>query len=172
MPYVRASLFVAFVALGCDDGRAAARAPSAPSRVATPRSAPHASAPSSRLAQCPNVVAGATTELRDVARGIELVVTARDDAAAAEIRARAAALVIAARDPSLQEKHGSGSGGGGGGGGGGSAARCPVVMKRTMVDARDVAGGSAISVTARHDDTVEWLRRETRERQDEVAASR
>jgi len=167
---MRVALFVVLAAsiVGCRDKTAStAPVPSALPSV----SAAHAASPSSRLANCPTSVAGATTTMRDVDNGIEIVVVAAADAAIAEIRARAAALVIAARDPSLQDKHGSGSGGGGGGASGGSGGRCPVIMKRTVVEARDVAGGSAITVTARVPEQIDWLRRETRERQEEIAVT-
>jgi TusA-related sulfurtransferase len=167
------SIAVVLVALShsaCRDSHASpATATSAPPPVASPA---RAAAPSSRLAQCPNAVPGATTALRDIDQGIELTVTAADDAAIGDIRARAAALVVSAKDPALQEKHGSGSGGGGGGGsGGGGGGRCPVVMKRTSVEARDTTGGSVITVLARRSETVDWLRRETHERQDEIAVT-
>jgi hypothetical protein len=134
-------------------------------------SAAHVASPSSRLANCPTTVSGSTTTLRDIDNGIEIVVIATAQDAIADIRARAAALVVAARDPSLQDKHGSGSGGGGGGASGGSGGRCPIIMKRTVVEAHDVSGGSAITVTARVPEQVDWLRRETRERQDEIAVT-
>lgn len=162
------------VAFGCEEKKAevtptpsASVASAAPSASAPQASAsapaPSASvAPSGKMSHCPNAVTGAATVIKDVEGGVELTVTSKDAAAVADIRARAKVLADAARTPALQSKHT------GAGGGGGTFGRCPVVMKDTSVDIADVPDGSKITVKAKTADTVDWLRRESRERQTDI----
>ncbi len=136
-----------------------------PSVVANASAAPSVSAdvaPLGKMAHCPSAITGAKTAIKDVPSGVELDVTGADAPTVAEIRARAKVLADVAKNPALQAKHN------GSGGGGGTFGRCPVVMKLTTVDIVDMDEGTKITVKAKSDDQVDWLRRETRERQADI----
>jgi TusA-related sulfurtransferase len=114
------------------------------------------------MAHCPDAVTGAKTVIADVPSGVTLTVTGTDAASTAEIRARTAALLEAQKNQGPTVHHtGTGEGGG-------LLGRCPVVLKDTTVVAADVDSGSKITVTAKNADEVDWLRRETRDRQQEL----
>ncbi len=137
---------------------------SASASTASP--APSASvAPSGKMAHCPNAVTGAKTAIADVPNGVSITVTGADADGAAAIRARVNALIDA------QKNQGAGVHHTGTGEGGGLLGRCPVVLKDTLVVASDVDNGSKIVVTSKNADEVDWLRRETRDRQAELQAA-
>jgi TusA-related sulfurtransferase len=163
--------------LGCEEKKPPPTAPTAapttpPPATTTPTTTasaqPEAGAPAlaekGGKAHCPGSVTGATTAIKDVEGGVELTVTAKDAAATADIRARAKAIVDAAKTPDSNVKHT------GKGEGGGIYGKCPVVMKNTTVDAKDTEGGSVITVKAKDAKEVDFLRRETRDRQNDLGA--
>ena len=168
-----AVLVVAFGLLGCEETKPAPTQPTAsakPTALATatatampPASASAASAKQGNMTHCPNAVEGATTDIKDTKEGVDITVTAKDDKATKDIRDRSKHLVDAAKAESATPKHtGEGSGGG-------QFGRCPVVMKNTGIEAKDVPGGSMISVKAKDPKEADWLRREAKERQAELA---
>jgi TusA-related sulfurtransferase len=116
------------------------------------------------MAHCPNTVEGVETSIKDVPGGVELTVTTKTAAMVGEIRTRAKFLVDAAKAESGTPKHN------GTGQGGGIFGRCPIVMKDTSVEAADVDGGSKVTVKTKTAAEVDWVRREARERQAELAA--
>ena len=120
---------------------------------------PVAVAPSGHLAHCPNAVTGATTLVKEVEGAVELDVTAKDDASVKDIRARAHKLAEVAKSGAAQSKHT------GAGGGGGIYGRCPVVMRMTTVEVADMEGGTKITVKPKTANELDWLRRETKQRQ-------
>lgn len=130
---------------------------------AAPKPDSSASAKAGNMTHCPSSVQGATTEIKDTPDGVEIIVKATDPAAVTDIRARSKHLVDASKAQANAPKHtGTGEGGG-------QFGRCPVVMKDTTVDAKDVDGGSSISVKATDAKEVDWLRREAKERKAELA---
>lgn len=166
--------------VGCKDEKKAeppapvapAPAPSAaPSAVASaaPSAAPSAGGDASltmgKMAHCPSTVDGAKTEVKETAKGVELTVIAgaAGSPGEREIRTRAKFLAEVAKDPAGEVKHnGSGEGGGGLG-------RCPVVLRRTTVEVADAAGGAKITINAKDAKEVDWLKRETKQRNAELA---
>jgi hypothetical protein len=110
------------------------------------------------MAHCPSTVAGAKTDIQDVAGGVSVTVTGSDDATTKEIRARAAFLGAAAKNDTSPTGHN------GTGEGGGIFGRCPTVMRNTSLVVTDVAGGSRLVVTPRDAHEQDWLRRESRAR--------
>jgi hypothetical protein len=128
--------------------------------VAAP-SAAASVAPLGKMAHCPSAVEGATTAIADVEGAVQLTVTVPGDAAVADVRARARFLSDAARSTTSTVKHT------GRGEGGGIFGRCPVVMRETQVDVTDVPGGAQILVRPKDAAQLDWLRRETRERNEE-----
>ncbi len=169
LPLAIASL--ALVA-GCDScskssAPAAGMAPSASSAPAPSASAaPSASVGASgKMAHCPDAVPGAKTAISDVAGGVQLIVTATNATATADLRARLQALLDAQKTQSGNVRHS------GNGEGGGLLGRCPVVLKNTTVTAADVDTGSKITVLSKDPDEVDWLRRETRDREEDLEAA-
>jgi hypothetical protein len=140
--------------------------PPAPIAIAPSAPAPAAAlpAPSGKMAHCPSTVLGAKTELQDVPGGVAIIVTAPDESAAKEIRARAAFLGASAQNDVTPIAHN------GTGEGGGIFGRCPVVMRNTKVDVSDVAGGSKLVVASRDGKELDWLRREARARLSEIGS--
>jgi hypothetical protein len=119
-----------------------------------------ATAHADRMPNCPSAVAGSVTVVTEVPEGIELRVTGNDQAMA-EIRRRTEFLTRAA--PSSRGKHDSA------GTGGAQFGRCPVVMRNTTVQTRDIPGGALITVKPSDPVELSWLRREVEERSAELA---
>jgi TusA-related sulfurtransferase len=168
---VLAVMMAAGLALGCKDDKPAPAPPAASTEAAKPTAtaattaaapAPSASAAMGKMANCPNAVDGATTEIKEVEGGVELTVKGKDDAAAKEIRARAKHLADTSAIEVPSVKHD------GTGHGGGHFGRCPVVARNTLVTAVDVDGGSKITVKPKDASEVDWVRREAKERQAEI----
>jgi len=141
---------------------------SAPSAAASASgaSAPSASvAPSGKMAHCPNAVTGAKTDIADVPGGVALTITSSGAQGTADIRARIAALIDAQKNQGTNIKHT------GNGEGGGLLGRCPIVLKETTVTAADIDNGSKVTVVIKDPQEVDWLRRETREREEDLQAA-
>lgn len=116
-----------------------------------------------RMPQCPNVVPSATTIVSEVPGGIELRIVAEGDGAN-EVRRRTAVLVSAA-DETRGEHQASGALGG-------RFGRCPVVMRNTKLETREMSGGVAIVLRPSSPSELHWLRREVEARAAQVAAPR
>jgi hypothetical protein len=139
----------------------ASAAPPAPAPAAPP-AVPVA--PSGKMAHCPSTVTGAKTEIQDAPGGISLVVTAADEQATKEIRARSAFLASSAQNDVNSIGHN------GSGEGGGIFGRCPIVMRNTKVEVTDVNGGSKLVVLPRDAKEQDWIRRESRSRLAELGS--
>lgn len=158
---------------GCDGCNKASTSPApsaqasaAPSVSASAAAAPSASVgPSGKMAHCPNAVTGSKTDIHDIPGGVALTITSNDATGLADIRARTQALLDAQKNQSPNVRHT------GNGEGGGLLGRCPVVLKETLVAATDVDNGSKITVTTKDSDEVDWLRRETRDREEDLEAA-
>jgi TusA-related sulfurtransferase len=166
-------VFASMAIGGCDEQKPAPTAQSsapepaktasaAPEAAATaPSAAPSAHTPGKgKMANCPNAVEGAATEFKDVDKGIEILVTAKTEAATQDIRRRAKHMATVSKEATRSSKTHDGSGQGGG-----QFGRCPVVLKNTKVDAADVEGGAKLTVVTDSEKELDWLRREVRERQ-------
>jgi hypothetical protein len=110
------------------------------------------------MAHCPTAVKGAKTEIKDVPGGVELTITAADDAGMKDVRDRTKALLEAAKTPDTTHQHT------GGGGGKGRFGHCTIVMHNTTVEAADVPNGSKVTVKPKAKEELDFLRRETRDR--------
>ncbi len=114
-----------------------------------------------RMPHCPSVVPGATTVVREVPDAVELRITASGDAAN-EIRTRANDLSSAA-----DEKRGKHLASGAGGG---RFGRCPIVMRNTKLEVKEVPGGVTVIVRPADPAELGWLRRESESRSAQLAA--
>lgn len=120
-----------------------------------------AAAEAERMPHCPSVVTGATTTVIEVPDGIELRITARGDQTQ-EVRRRASSLASAAADTrgkhratgELNARFG----------------RCPVVMRNTKIETREIPGGIAIVVKPSNVSELGWVRRETEARAAQLSA--
>jgi TusA-related sulfurtransferase len=95
-----------------------------------------------KMANCPSAVTGAKTSVKEAAGAVVITVLAKDakdEASVKDIRDRAKKNVELKHDGSDKEKH-DGDGGGAGDG------RCPSVHEGATVTAKDVDGGSEITV--------------------------
>lgn len=117
------------------------------------------------MAHCPDAVTGARTVVGDVPGGVQLTITSADPVAVADIRARTQALLDAQKNQNPGIRHT------GNGEGGGLLGRCPVVLKETTVSAAPLDNGSKVTVLAKNADEVDWLRRETRDRWEDLEAA-
>ena len=181
----RALVLVSFVALtaavsACDScekknsssestGTAPTASPSV-SASATPSAAPSASASASSpdagakrdMSNCPTAVAGADVAIKDVDGGVEVAVTGKDDATSTDIRARMKKLSELARSDAGPGRHDhSGSGGG-------TTGRCTIVMRNTKLVTAEIPHGAKVTVTPLDKAELDWLRRETKERDKEA----
>jgi hypothetical protein len=157
-----AALAVAGLSLGCKDkppppAPAVAAADTA-ANVAPPAPPGSAAAPR-KMANCPTLVEGGATAIKDIEGGVELTVTAKEEAATREIRARARHLTEVSKEEAPSGRHN------GAGHGGGRSGRCPVITRNTVVTAEDIEGGVRITVKPRDVAELDWVRREARERQ-------
>jgi TusA-related sulfurtransferase len=117
------------------------------------------------MAHCPDAVQGAKTAIADVPGGVQLTITATDTAAMTDIRARTQALLDAQKNQGATIHHtGTGEGGG-------LLGRCPIVLKDTTIVAANVDQGSKVTVTAKDPAELDWLRRETRDREEDLEAA-
>jgi TusA-related sulfurtransferase len=117
------------------------------------------------MAHCPNAVPSAKTSIADVPGGVEMTVTGADATVVGDIHARLAALVDAQKNQGPNIKHtGTGEGGG-------LLGRCPVVLKETDLTVATLDNGSKITIKAKDPQEVDWLRRETRDRQEDLEAA-
>ncbi len=123
-----------------------------------------AAATAAHMANCPSAVPGATVALKDVEGGIEIAITGKDDAAKKEIKARMAKLVESDKNVSdagaVKHDHG--------GSGGGVYGRCTIVLRNTKLETADLPDGVKATVKAKDKTEIDWLRRETRERDKEA----
>jgi hypothetical protein len=165
--------FLLLASPGCDDpkpnpppGPPTATAKASTSAVAAPPTAKPATAPAAgdrgKMAHCPSAIDGAATDIQDTDGGVVVTVTVKDEAKTKEIRERAKFLADASRNETPGAKHD------GTGAGGGAFGRCPVVNRNTTVEAADVEGGSKVTVKVKNAAEVDWLRRESRERLQEM----
>jgi hypothetical protein len=120
-----------------------------------------------QMQHCPSAVEGAATKVENTDTGVTVTITAKDEKDAKsvdEIRKRAKHLVESSKkDPTEMQHTGDGSGGGGGG-------MCPVVLQDSTLTAKDVPGGSAVSVNAKDKAKVAALQGEAKARADKLAA--
>jgi TusA-related sulfurtransferase len=117
------------------------------------------------MAHCPNAVPSAKTSITDVPGGVEMTVTGADATVVGDIHARLASLVDAQKNQGPNIKHtGTGEGGG-------LLGRCPVVLKDTDLTVATLDDGSKITIKAKDPQEVDWLRRETRDRQEDLEAA-
>ena len=122
-----------------------------------------AGAPNGHMANCPTAAPGATVALKDVEGGIEVSITGKDEAAAKEIKARMTKLVEADKneaDAGVKHDHG--------GSGHGTYGRCTIVMRNTKLTTSDIPNGVKALVIASNKTEVDFVRRETRERDKEA----
>jgi|GEM_PF-1547125 len=157
---------------GCDHSEKSNPAPAPSVASATPP--PSASAPpaasatlasSGKMGHCPDAVTGAKTSIADVPGGVEVSVTSADANAVADIRARVKALLDAQKNQGASVKHN------GTGEGGGLLGRCPIVLRDTTLTVADLADGTKITVKVEDPKEVDWLRRETRDREEDLEAA-
>lgn len=140
---------------------ASATAPASASAAAA-----DAGAPKHDMANCPTSVPGATVAIKDVEGGVEVTVTGKDDDMAKAIRERTKKLAAADRggaDGGAKHDH-SGSGGG-------TTGRCTIIMRNTDITTADVPQGTKITVKAKDKAEVDWVRRETKDRDKEAKAA-
>ena len=152
VPSASASTAMSDAAPMANDGGAMAMADAAAEAGAT-----------AHMANCPTAAPGATVILKDIEGGIEISITAKDDAAKKEIRDRIAKLVESDKhevEAGVKHDHG--------GSGGGVYGRCTIVMRNTTLTTADLPDGVKATVKAKDKTEVDWLRRETRERDKET----
>ena len=77
------------------------------------------------MANCPNIVEGAATAIKEVEGGVELTITAKDEAATKDIRGKSKRLAGMSKEEVPSVKHD------GSHHGGGQLGRCPVARDRT-----------------------------------------
>lgn len=115
------------------------------------------------MAHCPATAPGATTVLKDVEGGIEVTITGKDDTSSKEIKARMAKLVAADKNEADAGVKHSGKGEGRG-----VYGRCTIVMRNTKLDTADLPNGVKATVKATDKTEIDWVRRETRDRDKEA----
>jgi hypothetical protein len=114
------------------------------------------------MANCPSSAAGAVVAVKDVPGGVEVSVTGKDDAVTSDIRTRSKKLVLADKNEQASGVKHTGHGEGGG-----RYGRCTIVMRNTLLETAEIPGGIKATVKAKEASEVDWLRRETRDRDKE-----
>ncbi len=175
------ALALSVATTGCDDKKKTETAPApsatasamASATAATSATAPEAGTTATadagttdgHMANCPTAAPGATVALKDVEGGIEVSVTGKDEASAKEIKARMTRLVEADRneaDAGVKHDHA--------GSGHGTYGRCTIVMRNTKLTTSDIPNGVKATVLASNKAEVDFVRRETRDRDKEAKA--
>ncbi len=127
-----------------------------------------------KMEHCPSAVEGAATKIANTKDGVTVTVTAKDEKdtkSVDEIRARAKHMAEAsAKEAKEKDDKGEAPKHTGEGEGGGGSGKCPVVMKGTVVTAKDVKGGSELMVKASDAKQVDWLQKESASRLEKMAA--
>lgn len=110
------------------------------------------------MSNCPTSVGGAETAIKDVEGGVEVTITAKDDTATNEIRERAKKSLEADKADAggVQHNHS--------GAGGGTTGRCTIIQRGTKLSSAEIPGGVKMTVLAKDKSELDWVRRETRER--------
>jgi hypothetical protein len=169
-----------FLVAGCDgcEKKAPEAQPdtaktTAPAAMATDAAAPtdaSAEAPKTAdagakldMGNCPTSVPGAEVAIKDVEGGVEVSITGKDDATTKEIRDRVKKIALAdTKDAGGGVKHDhSGSGGG-------RTGRCTIIMRKTKLTTAVIANGAKVTVVPSDKSELDWLRRETKERDTEA----
>jgi hypothetical protein len=133
-----------------------------------------------RSGGCPTAVQGATATASDTPDGIALTISAKDPAAASDIRDRAHALALLAPNGGGGGAHAGGGGGGdgtgpgpgdgtgqgtvGGGGGGGGMGRCPVLLRSVSVEVKDTKDGAIVTMRPHRPHDLDSIRSQVRTR--------
>ncbi len=117
------------------------------------------------MAHCPTSAQGALVAIKDVPGGVEVTVTGKEESVTADIRARTKKLVEADKNEAASGVKHTGHGEGGG-----RYGRCTIVMRNTQLETAEVPGGVKATVKAKEASEIDWLRRETRERDKESKA--
>ena len=110
-----------------------------------------------KMAHCPSAVDGSKTVVKKAADTVVVTVTATGDAKVKDVRDRAKHLVEASKAEGAGKHTGDGTGGGGFG-------RCPVVLENTTVTAKDVEGGSELTVKPKDKAGLDALAKDAEER--------
>lgn len=150
----------------------AAKPATSASAAASPSAAPSASAAATEvdsgaaqhaMSNCPTAVTGVETAIKDVDGGVEIAITAKDEAATKEIRERAKKSLEADNlnlkadgGATVQHNHS--------GAGGGTTGRCTIIQRGTKLSSAEIPGGVKMTVLAKDKSELDWVRRETRER--------
>jgi TusA-related sulfurtransferase len=164
------ALLLPLALAGCPEKKTSTNPPAPQETVASahptppPPAAASAAIAAGKMAHCPGAAAGASTMIRDVEGGVEIVVTGKDPASTKEIRDRAKDILTASKNQGPKVHHS------GNGEGGGVFGRCPVVMRDTTIDVADIDNGTKITVKPENAKELDWLRREARERQASLSA--
>ncbi|MBX3226044.1 MAG: hypothetical protein KIT84_29285 [Labilithrix sp.] len=124
-----------------------------------------AAAPRHPMSNCPTAVTGAEVAIKDVPGGVELEVTAKDEATTREIRERVKKLADA-NDQAGGAKHHNGTGAGGG-----TTGRCTIINRNTKLSTAEIPNGAKVTVLAKDKAEIDWLRRETRDRDVEAKST-
>ena len=111
-----------------------------------------------KMAHCPSAVRGAMTVVKDSKDGALVTITAKEEAAIADVRERAKHIVEAAKKDPKDVKHD------GDGDGGGSLGRCPIVLKETKITSKEIPGGVEIDVVPEKKTDLAEVRKEAKER--------
>jgi hypothetical protein len=147
---------------GCDKKNSTTESGSASasaSAAVVSSSTPAGSWPASeeRHHRCPTDLPGVTSTVADVDGGVALTITASDDRTVADIRERTTrAIDMSQRFGDAPQR--------GDGGGGGHRARCAAVMRGAKSDAKNIDGGTQITILATDAVDVMRVRADVRER--------
>ncbi len=117
------------------------------------------------MAHCPTAAPGATVTIKDVDGGVELSIAGKDETSTKDIRDRMAKLVASDKNEAAAGVKHTGKGEGGG-----IYGRCSIVMKNTKLETAEIPNGVKAIVKASDKSEIDWLRRETRDRDKEARA--
>jgi hypothetical protein len=103
--------------------------------------------------KCPSAVPGSTTTVKELPDGVEVTVIAPGGPPINDIRQRGVQILAAAKDPAT-----------GGGSLADGLAKCPVVVKDTILTETDVPGGAAFTVRPAKATALADLKKDTKAR--------
>lgn len=120
------------------------------------------------MGNCPTAVAGAEVAIKDVDGGVEVSITGKDDATTKEIRDRMKKLAEAAE---AAERSDAGAKHDHSGSGGGTSGRCTIIVRNTKLVTAELPKGAKVTVSPKDKTELDWLRRETKDRDKEAKSA-
>jgi len=131
-------------------GAATGATPSKPADPATPNPVNTGFGVPLAANKCPSAAPGSTTSVKELPDGVEVTVTAPGGTPINDIRSRGVQIVEASKAPAIGASDG--------------LAKCPIVVKDTVITETDIPGGAAFTIKPTKPTGLDALKKEAKAR--------